>query len=221
MRLKLITILLFIISIQTKGQFFDKIIVSTGMTHSDLIFDYSDNNETLTDYEKIYAGFGRKSLIGFYNQVNFEYYETKNISLVTGLGFYQKGAYDEIPGNTYNIENHWDLNYLTFDTKFKFRYQLKNMIPFVFLGPRIDYLLNHGSNYNSYNSQTKLNKINYGIRYGVGLHFEKKNIITGFSFQNNSNFNSILINDGEFIRPKFKINDKTMIVNFDFGLKLK
>jgi hypothetical protein len=65
-----------------------------------------------------------------------------------------------------------------------------------------------------------MNKINYGLRYGLGVQYDFGKLILGLAWKNNLNFNPVAEING--INPLYKtiVSDKTMIFNLDFGIKL-
>lgn len=207
----LIITFLLINTIILNAQIIDRISFSSGITSSDLEWELEQDPSlpTLNDLDN-------RKINGFYSGIDFDYLESKFFTLSTGIGFYQKGAkYD-----WGNRASKLDLSYLTFDTKIKVKYDFNNFTPYLIIGPRIDYLLQFSSAFDEFNRLGMMNKINYGLRYGLGIQYDFGKIILGFALKNNVSFNSIVENSGEYMNPPFKINDKTMILNLDLGIKM-
>jgi hypothetical protein len=210
MKKKLLIIILLINTIILNGQIIDRISFNYGVTSSDLewkIEDPSFPTFTKLDNRQIY---------GFYSGIDIDYLKSKFFVLSTGIGFCQKGAKYKWG----NLPDKLDLSYLTFDTKIKVKYDFNHFTPYLTIGPRIDYLLKFSSEFDDIDRAGTMHKINYGLRYGVGIQYDFGKIILGLAWKNNVNFNPIAEIKG--INPLYKtiVNDKTMIFNLDFGIKL-
>ena len=206
MKIFVLTFGLFMFSIVVKSQFINGISANYGISLSDL------NLESNVSY---FRDLGAKSIVGFYSGINIESFEGKYLAFVTGIGFYQKGGLDK-----FNDESsiNWNLDYLTIDAKLKAKYRYKNLSPYLLLGPRIDYMLKHGRELDAINNNdVKINKINYGLRYGIGLQYFIDNFFVGLGWENNYNLNSIVDNNGKSVKPEFTIDDKTMIFKCEIG----
>lgn len=211
MKKNLLIIILLINTIMSNAQIIDRISFNYGITNSDINWNIEQDPSlpSLND-------FGNRKITGFYSGIDIDYLKSKFFSLSTGIGFYQKGAkYDWS-----NRVSKLDLNYLTFDTKVKVKYDFNNFTPYLIMGPRIDYLLKFSSAFDEFDRLGMMNKINYGLVYGLGIQYDLGKIILGLAWKNNVNFNSIAKNSGEYMNPSFKIKDKTMVFNLDFGIKL-
>lgn len=195
----------------SNAQFVDRISFNYGITSSDLQWKF-DPSYPLPTFNDI----ANRNLNGFYSGIDIDYLKSKFFALSTGIGFYQKGAkYD-----WGNRASKLDLSYLTLDTKVKVKYDFNNFTPYLVIGPRIDYLLQFSGAFDDYDRLGMINKINYGLRYGLGIQYDFGKIILGLAWKNNGSFNSIVDNKGEYINPPFTIKDKTMVFNLDFGIKL-
>lgn len=192
------------------GQIIDRISFNYGITSSDLEWEIED--PSLPTINEIDNG----KINGFFSGVDIDYLESKFFTFSTGIGFYQKGSKYYLA----SLPSKLDLSYLTFDTKIKVKYDFNNFTPYLTIGPRIDYLLKFSSAFDQIDRSGMMNKINYGLRYGLGIQYDFGKIILGIALKNNVSFNSIAkINT---INPPFKIivNDKTTIFNLDFGIKM-
>lgn len=209
---KLLLIIAFIINtVISNGQFIDRVSFNYGITSSDLEWELEQNPSLPT-----LNGMNNRKTNGFYSGIDIDYLKSKFFTLSTGIGFCQKGAkYD-----WGNRASKLDLSYMTFDTKIKIKYDFNKFTPYLMIGPRIDYLLQFSSAFDEYDRLGMMNKINYGLRYGLGIQYDFGKVILGLVWKNNVNLNFIAENSGEYMNPPFKINDKTMILNLDFGIKM-
>ena len=195
----------------SNAQFVDRISFNYGITSSDLQWEF-DPDYSLPTFNNI----ANRNLNGFYSGIDIDYLKSRFFVLSTGIGFYQNGAKYDWGNRAIKL----DLSYLTFDTKIKIKYDFNKFTPYLVIGPKVDYLLRFSSAFDDYERLGMMNKINYGLRYGVGIQYDFGKIILGLAWKNNVNFNSIAENSGEYMNPPFKIKDKTMILNLDFGIKM-
>lgn len=210
MKKKFLIIYFLTLTTIANAQFVDRISFNYGITSSDLEWEFKD--PSLPTFNKL----DNRNTNGFYSGIDIDYLKSRFFVLSTGIGFYQRGAkYDW--GNR-AIKS--DLSYLTFDTKVKVKYDFNNFTPYLVIGPRIDYLLQFSSAFDDFDRLGMMNKINYGLRYGVGIQYDFGKIILGIAWKNNVSFNSTVVNNGEYMNPPFNIKDKTMVFNLDFGIKL-
>ncbi len=211
MKEKFLIITFLIISIVTTGQVVDKVTFSYGITNSGLDWDVEQDDTFM-----MFTGWGSQNIRGFYTGVEVDYLTSKYLALSSGLAFYQKGAIDEFSPRAMK----WSLDYLSFDTKLKVNYDLNKFTPYLVIGPRIDYLIKYSSEFDEFGRLEMMNKINYGLRYGLGIQYDFGKLVFGMGWQNNLNLNPVLQNNGEYMRPKFSINDNTMIFKVDLGIKI-
>lgn len=211
MKIRFLIISCLILTTIANAQFVDRISFNYGITSSDLQweFDPSYSLPTLSDLPN-------RNLSGFYSGIDIDYLKSKFFALSTGIGFYQNGAKYDWGNRTIKS----DLSHLTFDTKIKIKYDFNKFTPYFVIGPRVDYLLQFSSAFDDYDRLGMMNKINYGLRYGLGIQYDLGRIILGLAWKNNVSFNSTVENNGEYINPSFKIKDKTMIFSLDFGIKM-
>ena len=217
MKIYLLTFGLLLFFFVARSQKINSVSVNYGISHSDLAWEYDAANNPYINLGLL----GSKSINGFYCNANIESFESKYLALVTGVGFYQKGAIDEFTKEGEGVVGSlkWNLDYLTIDTKLKAKIRVKNLSPYLLVGPRLDYLLRFSSEFNEYNQLAKLNKINFGLRGGIGVQYFIDNFIVGIGWETNFNFNSIVDNNGKNIKPEFTIDDKTMIFKCEFGFR--
>jgi hypothetical protein len=110
--------------------------------------------------------------VGIFSEfLNIHYF-----SLVAELNYVQKGMKDEIaiitpqsPDPTKFIT--WDtrVDYLNLSALGKFRYEFQSFIPYILLGPKIDFQINEETSPESVNVvANNFNEFMYGFKVGVG-----------------------------------------------------
>ena len=200
------------------------IFLKFGPSFSKLTWSETTNN-TKPD-EKGIIGF---NVIGGVNYLNFKYF-----NLSSGIGFIRKGGIEHwfISGNdpTYRTDTA-KLNFLTINTTFNLKVPIIKIIePFIFVGPRLDYLFSYSENevfIKDYDDAKKLNKVIYGILLGGGINFRVKRFQLGIDFDYYLNINKLIdyhltyyTNDSVGWRELTnKIYDNTFTVNAMIGYK--
>jgi len=187
------------------SQIIDGIGVKTGLSVSNMTISSEFGN--YIDY---------KYKVGISHGYFLEILNSKFFNIVTNLGFYQSGTRYNSPLLYSNNEtNTIKLDYLTFDTQVKFKIGYKRVNSFIQFGPKYDYLISH-SNLMSEQmlSQLEFNKGLAGITYGLGISYNFNKISVGGIFNTNLNFKDMLINDGEYMQPKFSSNFNSLFFNF-------
>lgn len=99
-------------------------------------------------------------LLGFNGNVFLEFFQHDYIRYVTELQFNQKGTIEKIPSG--DVKDR--LNYLSFNNYLKIRHELFSFIPYLLIGPRIEYLV-------SSNPQVDFNKLHVSLAAGAGMEF--------------------------------------------------
>jgi len=150
-------------------------------------------NNTMIDENPFQKGIvGYNAIVGI-NYLNFKYF---NIS--SNLGFIQKGGNQTITytddlgdsiGTGEEIER---LNFITINTTINFKILIKDFVePYIFVGPRLDYLLSYKENIvflEQFDDVGKLNKFIYGLSLGCGITFNVKKFRLGAAFDYYLNF---------------------------------
>lgn len=120
---------------------------------------------------------------GFSMGLSLEFLKTDNgLSLVTDLGYIQKGAINEIElttegnpegsGVLAEFDNRFD--FLTFSASVKYQLAFGDLHPYVFAGPRIDYYMGYTSELDlDFESlEEDINKLVFGLHYGLGVSYD-------------------------------------------------
>ena len=150
-------------------------------------------NNTMIDENPFQKGIvGYDAIVGI-NYLNFKYF---NIS--SNLGFIQKGGNqtvtytDDLGDSIGTGEEIERLNFITINTTINFKILIKDFVePYIFVGPRLDYLLSYKENIvflEQFDDVGKLNKFIYGLSLGCGITFNVKKFRLGAAFDYYLNF---------------------------------
>jgi hypothetical protein len=129
---KLILLSIFLLSVlQSSAQFINSIGVTLGATAANEKFKY---REPVSISRKNY-------LFGFNASVFLECMSHDNVRWVTEIQYNQKGSLDKRATASYPNK----LQYLCWNNYLKFRYEMYSIIPYVMVGPRLEYTLAQGT----------------------------------------------------------------------------
>lgn len=124
---------LFIISLTPlHAQFFNALGVTAGVAYGNQ--RWTDKN--LDTQER------KKYILGFNGSVMAEFFSHDYLRWVSEFQFNQKGSKESTDVADYRTK----LNYLCFNNYLKLRYEMVSIIPYILLGPRLEYTLSGGSN---------------------------------------------------------------------------
>jgi len=129
-KLPLIAIL-FLCVLQSRAQFVNSLGVTIGATAANQKFKY---HEPLALSRKGYV-------FGFNASVFLEFLSHDNVRWVSEIQYNQKGSVDKRSDASYANQ----LQYLSWNNYLKFRYEMYRIIPYVMVGPRLDYTLVQGT----------------------------------------------------------------------------
>jgi len=122
----------------------------------------------------------KETLIGLSIFAGIDYLNKKYYNLSSSIGYIQRGGRGEIPltnsqGNLTDstITSKPGLNYFSFNTIIELKYPIKkNFIPFLCIGPRLDFLTSYSDHFDSIDDINELNNISYGLLIGGGIKYE-------------------------------------------------
>ena len=118
--------------VQAKAQLLNSIGITAGV---------SAGNQKFYFYDPI-AISRKKYIVGFNASVFGEFFSHDYARWVTEIQYDQKGSIDKQPdGNNY--PNH--LSYLSWNNYLKLRYEMYSIIPYVMIGPKLEYTLAQGT----------------------------------------------------------------------------
>lgn len=125
-------IVYFLCAIPARAQFVNAIGITAGATYGNE--RWKDDN-LKTNERKKYRWGGNGSVF-------VEFFSHETIRWVSELQFNQKGSIDKAPEANYYTK----MNYICFNNYLKLRYEMVSIIPYILIGPRIEYKLSGGSN---------------------------------------------------------------------------
>ena len=118
-------VIIFSIAIQCNAQFVNSIAVTAGVSAGNQKFFFSDPT----------AISRKKYIIGFNASVFCEFLSHDYVRWVSEIQFNQKGSRDKQSQDTYRNK----LQYFSWNNYLKLRYEMTSIIPYVLVGPRLDY----------------------------------------------------------------------------------
>ncbi len=165
----------------------------------------------------------KQILIGYSVFAGIDYFDKTYFNLSSNLGFIRKGG-----KGTFTITNQLGepideftqkvkLDYVTVNTTFDIKYPIRNkIIPFISVGPRIDYLINYSKEIDGLNDINALEKYNIGLILGGGIKYNFSKIQIGLRADYYLNFNKIADWPAEIGNLGGSVKDKTMSINLIF-----
>ncbi len=218
MKTIILTFALTIIIYNTQAQVLKSIGLKGGMSLANQSFEYKTDNSNLDfDYK-----------LGVYNALTAEFFNTKHVSLVTDLGFVQKGKQIdvqkttlEMPEGTGEFET-WKstLNYLTFSPMLKGFYNINKFTGYAFIGPRIDYRLSYDSKYYAPLYEDSKKQI-FGLNYGVGLAYHLNKISLSTEFMAQPDLTPMLDTEPSVSNIGLKVKSNAYVFNVGVGYRFR
>jgi len=166
----------------------------------------------------------QESIIGYDAIAGINYLNFKYFHLSSGFGFIQKGGienYEIFQNDPRWVTETARLNFLTINTTFNLKVPILQIIePYIFVGPRLDYLISYSENdhlLKDFNYFKVLNKVIYGIITGGGINFKVKSFQLGLVFDYYLNVNKLVDIKTDYTTNQ--ISDNTFTINACFGYK--
>ncbi|HAY70551.1 MAG TPA: hypothetical protein DCX89_01545 [Saprospirales bacterium] len=115
-----------------------------------------------------------------------EYINSHHFNVSSNVGIIRKGGLYKL-----NMINEWGepsgfrydrctLDVMTFNTLLEYKYPVKDiLVPFISIGPRVDYLLVYDSFFDIFNEVTTLSSFNAGVSLGAGIKYQFPGYIIG------------------------------------------
>jgi hypothetical protein len=209
MRQSILVIFFTLYVFSAQGQTVKSIGIKGGLSIANQPWQYKTINFTPQGYYKT----------GIYSVLTLELFQHKYLSLLTDLGFIQKGNQIEIEVTTTENPDGGTLtklkstiNYFTFSPLLKFRYDIKRWTPYVFVGPRIDYQLSYQSEFSSAIGN-EFNKSILGITYGAGVEFRQNKIGMLMEFQHQPDITSVMDKPISSTNTGLKITNNAFVIS--------
>ena len=198
-----LSILLVLTFLGGRAQFLNSIGITGGVSYSNQKFFFRDPSEVVK----------KKYKWGFNGSVFAEFFSHDYVRWVSEIQYNQKGSKDKRtytdPDTTITYRN--KLQYLTWNNYLKIRYELFSVIPYVLIGPRLEYNLTQRMQ--SPEETGRFLKLHVSPAVGAGVEFVSYGQIKFFV---ESFFNPDLIHDS-YIRPELHIRNKN--IELRVGLK--
>ncbi len=179
-KVKLVLILA-LISTLAQGQFFHNVGIKYGVSIASQDWRIKRWG---SDIEKDYR-------TGLYAGISSEILRKNFFSIGLDLSYIQKGSQDEWEltdefnpegtGETETLVNRYD--FLTFSPTVKFRLPRKNLAPYIFAGPRLDYLTGGESEDFFVRPESTKNSFILGASYGLGMVYKFEKLIFSIEVQ--------------------------------------
>ena len=129
------------------------------------------------DYKTADIDFPSEYCTGFHIAAVTEFFQHKYLSLLTDIGYNRKGFKAEFPvirvepyEELGTMEKKFAYKYLYFSPQFKARMEFGNFIPYLFIGPRLDYQIAYPTEF-SYPGWDYYNDLVLGMNYGLGIEY--------------------------------------------------
>lgn len=123
--------LLFLSALQTKAQFLNSIGITAGVSAGNQKFYFSDP-----------VSISRKKYVfGLNGSVFAEFFSGDYARWVSEIQYNQKGSLDKQPEANYANK----LQYICWNNYLKLRYEMYSIIPYILVGPRLEYDLSQGT----------------------------------------------------------------------------
>jgi Outer membrane protein beta-barrel domain len=169
-----------------------------------------------------------KGIIGFDAIAGINYLNFKYFNLSSNVGFIQKGGSESLTltgalgDSLITVKETEKLNFVTINTTLNLKIPVKKILePYIFVGPRLDYLISYKENIafiKQFDDAGKLNKFSYGLLLGGGINFNVKKIRLGITLDYYLNMNK-LVNDEAKTGVTNKLYDNTFAINALIGYK--
>ncbi len=178
----IIFFLMFLLALQSKAQFLNSIGITAGVSAGNQKFYFSDP----------LAISKKKYVFGVNGSVFAEFFSGDYARWVSEIQFNQKGSVDKQPEGNYPNK----LNYICWNNYLKLRYEMYSIIPYILLGPRLEYNLSQGTTSPAITG--KFLPLHVSAAGGVGVEF--------ISYGNFKFFTEAFYNP-DLIMPAYKRQD--------------
>lgn len=190
---------LFILSLFSgKAQFLNSIGITGGVSYSTQKFLYRDPDEIIK----------KKYKWGFNGSVFAEFFSHDYVRWVSEIQYNQKGSKDKQADTTYRNR----LQYLNWNNYLKIRYELFSIIPYVLIGPRLEYNLTQRMQ--TRGIEGSFLKLHVSPAVGAGIEFVSYGHI---KFLVEAFYNPDFPLQDAYIRPELHIRN----INYELRVGLK
>ncbi len=168
----------------------------------------------------------RRNIIGYSFFVGMDYLDKKYINLSSNIGFIRKGGMWDV--ELFEIEKNFityypekaTLDYFSTNTLIELKYPVTGrFIPFISLGPRVDFLVSRNARFEDFNEQGFLHEVAFGILAGGGIKFVNGKSIIGFRFDYYADINDIATYQVFNQAEPAEIKARTFSLNVSYGYR--
>lgn len=136
---------------------------------------------------------------GLHMALNAEFLQHDFISILAEVGYTQKGNKQEIevttsilPEGTGEMKTfNTSFNYGSLAPMIKLRKEFGGFVPYIFVGPRMDYQFSYSSDFDLSAIEDDFNKVLFGLNYGLGLEYIFGQIGVGAVFNQQLDFSKM------------------------------
>jgi hypothetical protein len=143
-----------------------------------------------------FLGHTRDDLSAF---IGMEYLERKYWSISSNVGFVRKGGreswWDSTGGPVPQVTETFD--YVSFNTLFNLKYPIGKWIPYVSVGPRVDFMVSHTHFFPYFDYPGFLQNKSYGLVAAIGLRYAFSSFLVGIRAEHLYNFNHLVSQNDE------------------------
>ncbi len=160
--------------------------------------------------------------------LNLEWFNNEYITLITDIGYVQKGFKEDImmtsidnpeSGPLKTFKTRFD--YLYFSPQLKIRKEFNNIIPYIFFGPGIDYQLSYKSDFDMSAIEKDFEEIIFGLNYGLGITYRINKIGISLEFANLYDLTDIINTQPTQNSSGLKIKNNAFIIDLGINYYLK
>lgn len=206
-----------------------------GLIVSGVCYSQTLNVQAGTSFSKLdwelrgikFEEFLPQKLTGFVVLAGIDYAEKPYFNLSTNLGVIRKGGKGKLilidqngepTGET--ILTKATLDYLTINTLIEGKYPIKRFIPFIGLGPRVDFLINASKEFDGLVAINELNKTALGLIMGGGVKYDLEKFQVGLRADYYLEFLKVAEWKIEQTAVEGEIRTSVFTVNITVGYKL-
>ncbi|MDR2907443.1 MAG: hypothetical protein LBU91_05595 [Bacteroidales bacterium] len=133
-----------------------------------------------------------KALNGHAIFAGIDYLDKPYFNLSSHIGLIRKGGLHDVPFSEQTTADKLTLDYASVNTTINLKYPIdKTYIPFVSIGPRLDYLVGHSEHFDVIADLNELQQVSVGLLLGAGIKMNVKNVQLGLRADYYLNFKPI------------------------------
>jgi hypothetical protein len=183
-----------------------------GTSISKLNWDLESINSTSPKYDK--------ALVAYSIFAGMDYFDKPYYNLSSNIGMIRKGGAHNLYAQT--ALDKLTLDYLSVNTTIDIKYPVaQKYIPFISIGPRLDFLVNHSQHFDIVKDANELKPISIGMLLGAGIKTNIKDFQLGLRADYYLNFNPIADWRTPTSNNGGHITGNTFAISLSVGYKLE